>query len=152
MVKWFISHDTTLDTQLTKAVSNLFKGKRIGGFGDGPGIYKQNYLDIGLLSQYDSYDGAPFIETETNGSVKFLDLSIPQYGLPLYDYVICLEVAEHIPAKYENVFLSNLVRHAKTGIILSWGRPNQKGHFHVNNRSLDHVIAALQKFGFETLF
>ena len=137
------------DTKLTKQISTLLKGKRVGAFGDGPGMYKQSYDNIGLLELYDSYDGAPFIETETNGKVKFIDLTIPQYGLPIYDWVICLEVAEHIPKDYEDVFLSNLARHAEIGIILSWAKPGQPGHYHVNNKQLDKVIESLRKVGFE---
>ena len=137
------------DTHLTKQVSILLKGKRVGAFGDGPGLYKKYYDGTGLLKVYDAYDGAPFIETETSGQVKFLDLSIPQYGLPIYDWVICLEVAEHIPVKYEDIFLSNLVRHAKSGIILSWAVPGQPGHYHVNNKPLSLVVESLQKLGFE---
>ena len=137
------------DTHLIKQVSILLKGKRVGAFGDGPGLYKQSYDKIGLLDVYDAYDGAPFIETETNGSVKFLDLTIPQYGLPIYDWVICLEVAEHIPKEYEDTFLSNLVRHTKSGVILSWAVPGQHGHYHVNNKALSVVIKTLRKIGFD---
>ena len=137
------------DTSLTNQVSILLKGKRVGAFGDGPGMYKQSYDKIGLLDVYDAYDGAPFIETETSGSVKFLDLTIPQYGLPIYDWVICLEVAEHIPVEYEDIFLSNLARHAKTGLILSWAVPGQPGHYHVNNKEFSLVIETLRKVGFD---
>ena len=140
---------TFTDTHLTKEISILLKGKRVGAFGDGPGLYKKYYDGTGLLASYDAYDGAPFIETETGGNVKFLDLSIPQYGLPIYDWVICLEVAEHIPAKFEDIFLSNLVRHAKHGIILSWAVPGQPGHYHVNNKPLKLVVQSLKKLGFE---
>ena len=137
------------DTHLTKEISILLKGKRVGAFGDGPGLYKEYYDGTGLLEVYDAYDGAPFIEAETSGKVKFLDLSIPQYGLPIYDWVICLEVAEHIPKKYEDIFLSNLARHAENGIILSWAVPGQPGHYHVNNKPLSLVIESMKKFGFE---
>lgn len=137
------------DTSLTKQVSILLKGKRIGAFGDGPGMYKQSYDEIGMLDAYDAFDGAPFIETETNGKVKFLDLTIPQYGLPIYDWVICLEVAEHIPIEFEDIFLSNLARHAKTGLILSWAVPGQPGHYHVNNKEFSLVIETLRKVGFD---
>ena len=79
----------------------------------------------GLLKGYDSYDGAPFSEEISEGRVKYLDLTLPQYGLPLYDWIISLEVAEHIPREYENIYLDNIVRHAKEGVILSWARPGK---------------------------
>ena len=47
-----------------------------------------------------------------------------------------MEVAEHIPQQYEQIFLDNLVRLAKEGIILSWGVPGQRGHSHINLKNL----------------
>jgi len=55
--------------------------------------------------------------------VSYLDLTLPQYGLPLYDWVISLEVAEHIPAESEAIYLDNIVRHAREGVVLSWAVP-----------------------------
>ncbi|KAK7004452.1 hypothetical protein BgiMline_005973, partial [Biomphalaria glabrata] len=55
--------------------------------------------------------------------VRFLDLTAPHYGLPIYDWILSIEVAEHIPAKFEEIYLDNLVRHAREGIILSWAVP-----------------------------
>ena len=80
--------------------------------------------------------------------MKYLDLSIPQYGLPLYDWIVSLEVAEHIPAEYETVYLSNLIRHAKEGIILSWAVPGQDGHYHINNRPFTYVLKTMDSLGF----
>merc|ERR1719273_2352837 len=142
-----IEHKT--DEKLVKYLSNFLKGKRVASFGDGPGMYKK-YLDrTNMLELYDAYDGAPFAENVTDGRVKFLDLSVPQYGLPVYDWAISLEVAEHIPAKYEKIFLSNLVRHAKTGIIMSWAVPGQDGYGHINNQPKSYVIQSMKKLGFD---
>ena len=100
----------------------IFSGKYVASFGDGPGRYKQLLLESGLLKGYDSYDGAPFSEKTSEGRVQYLDLTLPQYGLPLYEWVISLEVAEHIPREFENIYLDNIVRHAKEGVILSWAK------------------------------
>ena len=143
------SSEHQTDTRLEQHLASFFKDKRVGSFGDGPGIYRQYFDSTGLLQVYDAYDGAPYASRSTNGSVKFLDLSIPQYGLPIYDWILSLEVAEHIPAKYQDNFLSNIGRHAKTGIILSWAVPGQGGYHHVNNRDLTFVVSALKKLGFE---
>ena len=99
-----------------------FSGKYVASFGDGPGRYKQLLTDTGKLKGYDAYDGAPFTEKTSEGRVKFHDLTLPQYGLPLYDWVMSLEVAEHIPAKYESIYVDNVVRHAREGVVLSWAK------------------------------
>jgi len=64
--------------------------------------------DTGLVRRYDGFDGSPYSEDISKGRVTFMDLSLPQYGLSLYDWVISLEVAEHIPARYEHIYLDNI--------------------------------------------
>jgi len=121
----------------------------VGSFGDGPGRYKQLILDTGKVKGYDSYDGAPYSDTTSEGRVKFLDLTLPQFGLPLYDWVVSLEVAEHIPQQYESVYIDNIVRHAKEGVILSWAVPGQPGFKHINNRPLDYILDMFDRLGFD---
>ncbi|XP_060573575.1 uncharacterized protein LOC132731410 [Ruditapes philippinarum] len=130
-------------------LAEFFRGKNIASFGDGPGRFKSAILDTGLVKTYDAYDGAPFCEITSNGLVQFLDLSLPQFGLPVYDWILCLEVAEHIPKAYEKVLISNIVRHAREGVILSWARPGQKGYSHINNQSPEYVISCMDRLGFE---
>ncbi|CAG5124240.1 unnamed protein product [Candidula unifasciata] len=130
------------------ALSKFLKGKTVASFGDGPGLYKKHIDSLGEVSSYIAYDGAPFCETVTGGLVKFLDLTAPQYGLPAYDWVVSVEVGEHIPAKFEDIYLDNMVRHAKEGIVLSWAVPGQGGLSHVNNKAPEAVMAQMEKRGF----
>ena len=37
------------------------------------------------------------------------------------DWVLSLEVGEHVPSRYEDMYLRNLHAHNCKGIILSWG-------------------------------
>ncbi|XP_025114464.1 uncharacterized protein LOC112576322 isoform X2 [Pomacea canaliculata] len=136
------------DFSLASSLGHFLSGQRVASFGDGPGQYKEHLLKQGLVASYDAYDGAPFCETVTSGEVKFMDLTIPQYGLPVYDWVICLEVAEHVPARYELVLVDNIARHARKGIVLSWGHPGQPGFHHVNNKSPEDVKRLLDEAGF----
>ena len=136
------------DESLAKALSELFKGQTVASLGDGYGGYKKLLDSSGKVRQYDSYDGAPFCENKTHGLVKFLDISIPVYGLRLYDWVISLEVGEHIPKQYEQIFLDNIARHADKGIVLSWAVPGQGGHGHVNNQPLEYIVQQLDNRGF----
>jgi len=47
--------------------------------------------------------------------VRFMDLTLPQYWLPQYDWVLSLEVLEHIDGAYETVVLDNIDRAARYG-------------------------------------
>ncbi|XP_045211083.2 uncharacterized protein LOC123562514 [Mercenaria mercenaria] len=123
-------------------------GKYIGSFGDGPGKYKQLFIESGEVKGYDAYDGSPFCDVTSDGGVKFLDLTLPQYGLPLYDWALSFEVAEHIPRRFESVYIDNVVRHARECVVLSWAKVGQGGYSHINNRPFEYVRDLMDSLGF----
>lgn len=137
------------DASLADALSALFRDQHVGSLGEGPGMYKRHLLQMGLVRSYHAYDGAPFIEESSQGEVTFLDLTVPQYDLPIFDWILCLEVAEHIPPQFEDIFLDNIVRHARKGVVLSWAKLMQEGLEHVNNKNAEDVIKLLREKGFE---
>jgi hypothetical protein len=137
------------DEILLAALSHFLVNKTVASFGDGPGVYKELILQMGQVKSYDAFDGAPYVKETTNNQVEFLDLSVPIYHLKQFDWVLSLEVAEHIPAQFEHVYIDNLARHAKEGIILSWAKPGQNGHSHINNRDSDYVLARMSDRGFK---
>jgi hypothetical protein len=130
------------DDNFAKALSDFLANKRVASFGDGPGVYKEKIEAMRKLISYDAFDGAPFAEITTENRVQFLDLSIPIYHLKKYDWIVCVE---HIPKQFEHIFVDDLVRHAKEGIILSWSKVGQEGHSHVNNQNFDYVKSILEK-------
>jgi hypothetical protein len=81
--------------------------------------------------------------------VKFIDLSLPQYWLSerYYDWLVCLEVIEHIPRHFEQTVLDNLARAARRGAVISWAHLRQNGFHHVNNRRDEYVVSALANRG-----
>ena len=81
----------------------------------------------------------------TAGAVRYLDLTVPQLWLPLYDWVVCLEVIEHVPAQFESIVLENVIRPAKVGVVLSWALPTQPGAMHVNARPAKYVEEELRR-------
>jgi hypothetical protein len=137
-----VQHKT--DERFAKALSQYLSGHKVASFGDGPGTYKEIFDRLKQVIIYDAFDGAPFCEEITNGNVKFLDLSVPIYHLNLYDWIISIEVGEHIPQEFEQTYLDNLVRHAKLGIVLSWSSPGQFGMSHVNERSFEYVKSQME--------
>ena len=147
------SHETggehITDAKLVEELSAFLKGKTVGSFGDGPGAYKRDIEKLDEVKLYDAYDGAPFCEETSEGRVKFLDLTVPHFGLPFYDWIISLEVAEHIPENFEHIYLDNLARHSREGIVMSWAGPTQGGLAHINNRPLEYAINVIEQRGFQ---
>ena len=64
------------------------------------------------------------------------------------DFVISIEVAEHIELKYADTFVQNIVRYNPKHIFMTAATPGQGGHFHVNEQPFDYWIKQLQKFGY----
>ena len=84
----------------------------------------------------------------TQGFVEYFDLSMP-LELPKADWVLSLEVGEHVPSNYEQAMLiRNLHHHNRKGVILSWSVIGQGGHSHVNNHLLSSGITVTQFHAF----
>lgn len=66
------------------------------------------------------------------------------------DYVVSLEVGEHIPQEYESTFIQNLINAKEKGIILSWAIPNQPGRGHVNCRSNEYIRDRFHRYGLKS--
>ncbi|PWT99260.1 MAG: hypothetical protein C5B51_27555 [Terriglobia bacterium] len=63
------------------------------------------------------------------------DLSQPFSLGRRFDLVQCLEVGEHIPARFADVFLDNIVAHGDR-VLFSAAAPGQGGEHHVNERPI----------------
>ena len=106
----------------------------------------QSLVDLGCgLGQYQralarnlftchGYDGNPHTSWLTQGRCGMADLSVPLNLGRRYDMVLSLEVGEHIPPAFEDVYLGNVDRHAGRWVVLSWAVPGQGGLGHVNER------------------
>ena len=75
------------------------------------------------------------------------DLTKPYYNPS--DYVQSFEVGEHIPKKYESIFIKNICNNANKGIIMSWALPGQGGDGHVNEKSTKYIIKKIENHGFK---
>lgn len=135
------------DEKLANTLGNLFINKRVADFGAGLGWY------CPIISKYskvcDEYDGSANIEDITHGRIKYFNLAEPLKMECNYDYIISIEVAEHIPKEYEDIYINNLIKCSKEGIVITWAKIGQAGHFHVNNRAREDVIKLFAKKGLE---
>lgn len=133
---------------MTLSLLQMFKNKTVASFGDGPGRYKMEIEKYDTVQAFSAYDGAPFVSEVTEGRVQFLDLSYPHYWLPTYDWLMCIEVAEHVLPQHQAALLGNFRRHAREGIVLSWANPRQGGVGHVNALPQADVEKIMSRRGF----
>ena len=149
-----VGGNALINAELARELGKLFDGASVADFGAGMGQYEAWWDGARARGEpapasVRACDGAENIEAvgprTAAGApvVAFCDLSQPVHAEPA-DWVLSLEVGEHIPTQFEAAFVGNLMRHARKGAVISWAVPGQPGHFHVN---LKDKAAVLSLFG-----
>ena len=92
-----------------------------------------------------AFDGVAEVHNLTGGLVSYADLTA-RLDLGTADWVLNLAVAEHVPRTAETTLIDNLSRHARRGIVITWG--NSMGNGHVNNRNASYVRTRIEERGF----
>lgn len=116
-------------------------------YGCGKGTYIAHLSENGY--ECTGYEGTPEIDKVADFSpIIVADLTKPLGERPKGS-VICLEVAEHIDAKYEDVLLDNITENCTGKLIISWAVVGQGGCGHVNEQNAHYVIPTIEKRGFK---
>jgi len=133
--------------------NHIFAGRTVVDLGAGLGHYGKIFQAGQKVKEWVGYDGAMNVQEQTEGLVRFMDLTQPHASdeRPCVgaDWAMSLEVAEHIPVEHTDAFLRNVRCRARIGAVISWGRPEQTGGLgHVNTRTEADAIAAVERWGF----
>ena len=145
-----IMHEHKFDAPLALGLADFFKkekAKSVVDFGCGPGEYVKAFRAQQISCE--GYDGNPDSAKISDGIVQVADLSEPFNLGKNFDWVLCIEVGEHLPKKYEKTFVENLHRHNTKGIILSWAVKGQGGFGHFNEQSNEYVKEMMAQYGYE---
>jgi cyclopropane fatty-acyl-phospholipid synthase-like methyltransferase len=137
------------DSKLGDSLTNFFlteKVKSVVDLGCGMG----NYVKTFRLNNINAigFDGNPNTPELTNNLCKILDLSIPKQFDEPFDWVMSLEVGEHLPPQFEDIFIHNLHNNNKSGIVLSWAIKGQGGHGHFNEQNNDYIKSKICDLGY----
>lgn len=146
---WSLSPKYTymVDLGLVSALGVFFRSSSVIELGAGKGCYTALLRSAGLDAR--GFDGAPQVARLTDGLVQTADLTEPLVAPPA-DFVLCLEVAEHIPPALQHAFLDNLHNSNRRGIVLSWSTFAGMGsNGHVNPRANAWVVRTFTKLGYE---
>jgi hypothetical protein len=119
----------------------------VADFGAGVGQYGRSLLGIDSRHRYAAYDGAGNVEEMTGGLVSFADMTLP-ITLPRADFVLSLEVGEHVPRAHEGMFVRNIHAHNACGVLISWASLNQGGSNHVNTHDPGYVRSIFEELGY----
>lgn len=136
------------DSSLATGLGRFFLSEgaaHVVDFGCGPGDYVARLNAMGLYCE--GYDGNPNTPEMTLGKCAVVDLSEPFDLHTQFDWVLSLEVGEHLPQQCETIFIENLMRHAKKGIVLSWAVAGQPGYGHFNTQNNDYIKQRFAAYG-----
>jgi cyclopropane fatty-acyl-phospholipid synthase-like methyltransferase len=137
------------DSSLAKYLTEFFKRENVNSladFGCGMGDYVKNFKENNINAI--GFDGNPNTLELTNNICEILDLSEPKIFDEPFDWILSLEVGEHLPPQFEDIFIQNLHNNNKFGIVLSWAIEGQGGDGHVNCRNNDYVKSKMCNLGY----
>ena len=136
------------DEDLSKSLLYFFNKeniKYVNDFGCGDGLYVKelNSNNIKCIG----YDGNPNTKNINNCFIKNLAVNFRLENKP--EWIISLEVGEHIPKTYEKIFINNLDKNNTKGIIISWAIKGQGGSGHVNEQNNEYIKNIFVKLGYK---
>lgn len=137
------------DDGLVKAILEVYEPpESMADLGCGDGWYCKQFKDYGWPVVY-GYEGCQEVkEFSVYDDIMIIDLSLRRYVDIYYDFVLCIEVGEHIPKEKEQIFLDNVREFTSKNLIISWALLGQGGRFHVNERPQEYISEQLLKRGF----
>jgi len=138
------------DKLLCGAIASIYKPFRAVDLGCGLGHYCR-VLHYGFgWPIVDGFEGTENIKwlSPNYANIQKVDLSTKIDDDIKYDFVLCLEVGEHIPAEKESIFIDNVCNLSLKDILLSWAIPDQGGKGHVNELPNASIISSFSKRGF----
>ena len=144
-------HSKELSNWICKFLdNNVHNFELIRDMGCGLGNYLKDLKDYGFyVDNLVGFEADPPKEKVFEHIIK-QDLTIPFEIVPKGN-VISLEVAEHIPAQFMDIYLDNITNACNTYLIMSWAIRGQDGFGHVNCLDNNEVIPLLEKRGFKYL-
>ena len=137
------------DVTLANGLVEFFKKESINtlaDFGCGMGEYVKIFIENNINAL--GFDGNPYTPQLTNNLCKVLDLSKEIKFNEPFDWVLSLEVGEHLPPHLEHIFINNLHYNNKYGIVLSWAIKGQGGDGHFNEQDNNYIKTKMSSLGY----
>jgi len=116
----------------------------VGDFGAGGARYSEWLNETGLVEAF-AFDGVQMVADISGGRVLEVDLATPLRLWRTFEWVICLEVGQHMPQKNTQMLLQNLRNHAEKGLIISWASSPATGAVGGSSRSVQDAAGPLDE-------
>ncbi len=142
------------DRLLARSIPYLFSipPESTADIGCGKGDYCSYLASVAGWPNVTGYEGTVGIEKLSGAYSKIIHVDLAKESAKAIvepaEFVLCLEVGEHIPAKYEKIFLDLLNFVVSYSLLISWATPQQGGTGHVNPKNRQEVMEIFEGFGF----
>lgn len=161
---WPAYNHVRASRELARLIGALVQGGSVLDLGAGSGQFGYCFnhsdcaKDLGVI--WEGFDGAPNVEEYTANARATQVFELPQVRyanlaqivpglLPVSDWVMSLEVGEHVPPADTVNYVANLHATNRQGIILSWSVKGQGGYHHINNHDNAEVTCLFEKLGYQ---
>jgi len=144
---WLPRHHVPADTRVVDTLLTIVRPRSVLDLGAGVGQLGHALQSKATSIDYRGLDGGGDVESTTAGFVRWFDLRKP-LALRRAEWVVSLEVGEHIAVQHELAFVRNIHAHNCRGVILSWASPGQKGHLHVNTHTEAYMTQVFSQLGY----
>ena len=132
--------------ELLVSFAKKYSPSLVYDFGCGTGFYLKQINDtLGIESI--GFEGVP--DTALYQNILKKDLTEELTMKRSADMSISLEVGEHIPKEFEQIFIDNICNNTNKILVLSWAIKGQGGKGHVNCQDNDYIIEEVEKRGFK---
>lgn len=116
-----VGGNSIIDINVAQILAETFGNATVLDLGCGLGQYGKWFAANAPAIKWQGFDGAENVEEVTEGFVRFADLT-SELRLPEVDWVMSIEVGEHIPKQFMDTFIDNVCRAPRKGVIISWAR------------------------------
>lgn len=124
------------------------KDKYLNDLGCGLGNYLNDLRNNGF-TKLNGYEGDPSPKSKF-GFIFKCDLTKKLKDINIGN-IISLEVGEHIPAEFMDIYLDNITNNCNNYLITSWAIRGQAGFGHVNCLDNHEIIPLIEKRGFKLM-
>ena len=134
---------------ITPHLIDIFKITKVLDIGCASGLYLKAFRMNGI-------DGIGVEGSTIHDRMKMVDPNYIvqkdlRFDIPKYsnvDFVMSIEVAEHIEKEYADVYVNNLTKHGAQHILLTAAPPGQSGAAHVNCQPKEYWVEKIEKNGY----
>jgi len=134
--------------QIGEVLGSHFEPKSVIDFGCAIGAHLEPFNESGITVQgIEGNEKAIEQAVIPKGLITKHDLREPYEPSKKYDLAISIEVAEHIPSEFDDIYVNTICNSAKR-VVITAAPPGQGGTHHINEQPKEYWVKKFDSQGF----